>query len=298
MAKRLLVMLSSLTLLGIITPARATAVSLDSSTRTCLQKAIGKSATQKIAKAKRLTASQQKSVDACKAVDAVVTWVHSPSGWISSSKPPKCVSEQFNSPVDLSLADSRLLPGQWRGDRGNLDHYKVSGGLGFAQSTGGSVEVRIPVDAWIYQAYRYTEGGELQIGFDLVVPCGWVIRIDHLAEVTPEISKILSVLPPPREGDSRVTSIAPVKIASGTVVATKVGFPSQRNYFFQYGLFDVRKRNNVATNNANFRNEFTSRSEWAYHGVCWFDLLPDQQKAAARALPSRDPNLSSDYCAP
>lgn len=240
--------------------------------------------------------SSSKSQSSGNNSSATVTWVHTPSGWTSSSKPPECTSEQFSSPVDLSLADSRLLPGQWRGDRGNPENYKVSGGLGFAQSTKGLVDVRVPVDAWIYQASRYTEGGELQIGFDLVVPCGWVIRIDHLAEVTPEISKLLSVLPPPREGDSRVTSIAPVKIPAGTVVATKVGFPSQNNYFFQYGLFDVRKRNSVTTNNASFRSSFASRPEWAYHGVCWFDLLPDQQKSAARALPSRDRNLTSDYC--
>jgi len=66
MIKRFLVILSSLTLLGIITPIGATAVSLDSSTQTCLTKAIGKAATKKILKAKKLTASQQKSVNACK----------------------------------------------------------------------------------------------------------------------------------------------------------------------------------------------------------------------------------------
>jgi hypothetical protein len=225
-----------------------------------------------------------------------VMWAHTAAGWAPSSKPPECTTEQFASPADLSLAESRLVPGQWRGDRGNPENYKVSGGLGFAQSTRGLVDVRVPVDAWIYQASRYTAGGELQIGFDLVVPCGWVIRIDHLAEVTPTISNLLNSLPPPREDDSRVTPITPVKIPAGTVVATKVGLPSQSNYFFQYGLFDVRKQNNAARAGGKFRSDFASRSEWAYHGVCWFDLLPDSQRGVARAWPSRSGDLTSDYC--
>lgn len=66
MAKRLSIVLSSLALFGVFGPIRATAVSLDSPTRDCLTQAIGKTATQKILKAKKLSASQLKSVNTCK----------------------------------------------------------------------------------------------------------------------------------------------------------------------------------------------------------------------------------------
>ncbi|MFM7308417.1 MAG: hypothetical protein ACKO2Q_10660, partial [Actinomycetota bacterium] len=100
MIKRFLVILSSLSLLGIITPIGATAVSLDSSTQTCLTKAIGKAATQKILKAKKLTASQQKSVNACKTSGGGSTtqptsepWYFEQSNWdykTALPREPKC----------------------------------------------------------------------------------------------------------------------------------------------------------------------------------------------------------------
>lgn len=66
MAKRVLVLLISLATIGVIQPLPVSAVSLDSSTRACLESSIGKAATQRIQKAKKLTAAQQRSVNSCK----------------------------------------------------------------------------------------------------------------------------------------------------------------------------------------------------------------------------------------
>jgi len=100
MIKRFLVILSSLSLLGIITPIGATAVSLDSSTRTCLTKAIGKAATQKILKAKRLTASQQNSVDKCRTSGKGSTSTTTPQ----KSQSTKCSANSIfkRLPVEIS----------------------------------------------------------------------------------------------------------------------------------------------------------------------------------------------------
>ncbi|MFM8508445.1 MAG: hypothetical protein ACKOBR_12295, partial [Actinomycetota bacterium] len=100
MPKRLLVMLSSLALLGIVTPITATAVSLDSSTQTCLTKAIGKAATQKILKAKKLTASQQNSVDKCRTSGKGSTSTTTPQ----KSQSTKCSADSIfkRLPVEIS----------------------------------------------------------------------------------------------------------------------------------------------------------------------------------------------------
>jgi hypothetical protein len=122
MIKRYLVILSSLTLLGIITPIGATAVSLDSSTQTCLTKAIGKAATQKILKAKKLTASQQKSVNACKTSRRGSTtqptsepWYFEQSNWdykTALPREPKCTESYplkvLPAPIETIVQLNRL----------------------------------------------------------------------------------------------------------------------------------------------------------------------------------------------
>ncbi len=122
MTKRVLIIFSVLSLLGIITPLRATAVSLDSSTRNCLTKAVGKSATQKILNAKKLTASQQKSVNACKNSGAGSTskpgsepWYFEQSNWdylTTLPRDPKCTESYplklLPAPIETIVQLNRL----------------------------------------------------------------------------------------------------------------------------------------------------------------------------------------------
>lgn len=100
MLKRLIVVCTSAIFISNVAPMGATAVSLDGATRSCLTKTIGKSATQQVLKAKKLSASQQKAVDACR---------NSGKGSKSTTTPQKSQSAKCSAdsifkrlPVDIS----------------------------------------------------------------------------------------------------------------------------------------------------------------------------------------------------
>lgn len=122
MPKRLLLLLSSFSLLAFIAPLPATAVSLDASSRACLEKTVGKAATAKILKAKKLTASQQKSVNSCKKSGSSSNsqsrrepWYFEQSNWdylTTLPREPKCTESYplkvLPAPIDTVVQLNRL----------------------------------------------------------------------------------------------------------------------------------------------------------------------------------------------
>ena len=61
--KKILVL--AVMLAGVFPSSSADAVPIDAAVKKCLEKSVGKSATRSIERAKKLTAKQQRSVDAC-----------------------------------------------------------------------------------------------------------------------------------------------------------------------------------------------------------------------------------------
>lgn len=124
MPRRLLLLLSTVSLLASIAPLRATAVSLDTFSKTCLEKTVGKAVTAKILKAKKLTASQQKSVNACKNSSSSSTttttpqrepWYFEQSNWdylTTLPREPKCTESYplkvLPAPIDTVVQLNRL----------------------------------------------------------------------------------------------------------------------------------------------------------------------------------------------
>ena len=185
-----------------------------------------------------------------------------------------------------------LYPGQYRGA-----DYKVHGGFRLDGSgETGVVNVVAPMDATITRGSRYLGGGELAYLFEFVNDCGIMYRFDHLLDLAPSLESVASLLPPAREGDSRTTDIpSGFTVRAGDVVATSIGFPMAGNFFFDWGVYDLRQRNTPGQNAA---WQATHPGEFAAWGICWFDNLSPGDAATVRSLPAADggSGSTSDYC--
>jgi len=192
-------------------------------------------------------------------------------------------------PVTTSRIKAILYPGQIRG--GN---FKPHGG--FLLNEGNDVEVTLPLDAKVIDGVRYKEGGEIQYMFDFQADCGYQIRLDHLHTLTNEMQKIADKLPQPTE-DSRTTAVNSNTIKAGTVVATKVGFIKTANSSFDFGFYNMNKQN-MASQQSDWPQDFQYTNELAKHGTCWFDYLSAANKTLVQSLPAGDgiQGKNSLYC--
>lgn len=228
-----------------------------------------------------------------------VTWSWNGSTWQSSGRPPACPSPLISSPVNLATAESRLLPGQFRGGADPMTDFKSHGGFGFPVGSGGVVTVTAPADGTLVKASRYLEGTgpELQYSLFVVMPCGYLYKFDHIATLGPALRGLDDQLPAAMQDDSRTTALArPIPVRKGAVLGATVGLAKQANYFIDFGLYDLRRLNSAARTNAEFRSQMAPAKEFAYYGVCFFELLPGAQAAQASALPLRGSESASYYC--
>lgn len=228
--------------------------------------------------------------------------------FVKSGVAPKC-KEPFvldMTPVDMSKVTAVGLPGAYRGFS-----YKAHGGFRAAESTGGKIEVRLPMDANLRGITRYYEAipgkaDELQYLMTFENDCGIAFRFDHLFQLTPDFQAVAEKSPAPKKNDTRGDPNAerisiPFKV--GTVVATMIGFPSAQNYGFDFGVYDYRTRNSISSNQqwAAIHQQFSAMD---FHGVCWIPLLPQADAAKAEAMAkdrsnynsSKPFNLTSDFC--
>lgn len=227
-------------------------------------------------------------------VSTNVTWEFIGETWTASSPPPVCPDPlQLVSPVALAQVTSILYPGQIRtGD------YKPHGGFRFVDGTNATVTVTVPLDARLTRASRYIEQGEVQYLMEFVHPCGIAYRFDHLLTLAPKFQAVVDTLPPAQVDDSRTTTVdQTISAASGETLATTVGFAVSGNTSVDFGVYDLRMKNQSAAD-PNFRREHRDESELAYYGVCWFDLLSESDAELVRTLPAGDTTSgeTSDYC--
>lgn len=218
-----------------------------------------------------------------------VIWSSRDFTWYPSSNPSVC-SEPFIllTPVDMGLVAAALWPGQVRGE------YKAHGGFRFNNDGSNDITVRAPVGSHLIQASQYLESGEKQYLLIFSVPCGFVYRFDHPRVLSPKIAEAVKNLPPATENDSRTTYInPPVWVDAGEIVATSVGIT--KNIFVDFGLYDVRKPNNV-TPNPTWAELYAADKEFGHYGVCFFDYLPGNDGATMRSLPTGKEGKVSDYC--
>ncbi|MDX1607762.1 MAG: hypothetical protein R3251_00930 [Candidatus Spechtbacterales bacterium] len=220
---------------------------------------------------------------------ADVLWRYSGSEWeVVEGVAPTCPdSIVLNTPVDLSVVDYVIYPGQYRGG-----DYKAHGGFRFDSSSYDEISIYAPMDGKITQGVRYTEGGEIQYMFDFFNDCGIRYRFDHLRILSNKLQQIADNLPEPIEGDTRTTRLdEPVAISAGELIATGVGTPT--NVFVDWGVYDLRQKNSASAD-ANWFAEH-DKAQDAY-AVCWFDWLSTEDSATVRSLPASGGDAQSDYC--
>ncbi len=127
------------------------------------------------------------------------------------------------------------------------------------------------------------------------IPCGFFYRFDHVSGLSQKITDAMVNVPGPVAGDSRTTFISPpLWVEQGEIVGTSVGIPPS-NIFVDFGLYDVRKPNDVTPDPA-WADLFATDREFGHYGVCFFDHLPGTDGATMRSLPTGKEGKTSDYC--
>lgn len=222
-----------------------------------------------------------------------VTWSFDGKTWRASGEAPDCVTPlALKTPVDISKATSILYPGQTRG--GN---YKPHGGFRFDGLKNSDITVTAPYDAIVTQASRYIEQGEIQYLFEFVNECGVAYRFDHLLTLSPKFQALADQLPEAKVDDSRTTKLEPTAVTAGEIIATAVGFAKTSNVGVDFGVYDLRTMNDASKSDT-YRAAHESFASLTFFGTCWLDLLPDEVKTTAKALPGGDGQAGkqSDYC--
>ena len=222
---------------------------------------------------------------------ANVIWLADRGTWSANGTAPSC-PEPFvlQTPVDMSKVTGALWPGQARGN-----DYKGHGGFSFNEKDTESVIVTAPIGSHLVQAAKYLESDQEQILLFFSVPCGYSYRFDHVRGLSPKVEEALQAIPTATAGDSRTTVISPpLWVEQGEVIANSVGLPNF-NIFVDFGLYDVRKPNNLTPNPA-WADLFAKDVEFGQYGVCFFDYLPGSDGATMRSFPTGIEGPTSDYC--
>jgi len=235
--------------------------------------------------------------------DSDVRWENtSERTWMAMGTPPACPDPfTLKSPTDLNKATSLLYPGQERKGEvfsGQGGNYKPHGGFRFDGLKNTEVSVNAPISGYVYRGSRYLIDGELQYTFDLVHPCGYMVRVGHLRALTPTFQKYADKFPAAAEMDSRTERVEGFpRVKAGDAIATAVGLPKNTNTFFDLGVFDLRKTNEASTS-ADYQVKHADSKEHTWYAVCWLDMLPQADASRIKALPAGDPlsGKNSDYC--
>lgn len=211
--------------------------------------------------------------------------------WKATGTPPDCPEPfVFPAPTDINLATGVLYPGQERGG-----DYKPHGGFRFDNNRDNKINVNAPFDASIVAAARHTQGSDIQYVLYFTNECGMAYKLDHLRELTPKFQKIMEKIPLAGDNDTRSTAVfPPVSVAKGELIATKVGVESNKNVFFDFGVYDFRKNNGVDYRERNYYNV----EQYGGHALCWLNNLEEPDKSIVLNLPGADGNngKKSDYC--
>jgi hypothetical protein len=234
--------------------------------------------------------SQTKPVDPA----TYVAWSWDGNYWRTRDAHPVCKDPlALVSPVDIKKATAVLYPGQERSR-----NYKPHGGFRFDTSKNSDITVKAPYDGFLVEGSRYIEAGDVQYLFTFVNSCGVAYRFDHLLTLSPAMQQAANNLPAPKTDDSRTVAFdKPILIKAGDVIATAVGHAKSNNVSVDFGVYDLRNRNE-AGKDKEYVQKHSAELSYAAYAVCWFDLLPAQDAAAVKALPAGDivSGKTSDYC--
>jgi hypothetical protein len=225
-----------------------------------------------------------------------VAWEFDGDTWKAQDSAPACEDPlTIGAPMDVSKATGVLMPGQMRGT-----DFKPHGGLALDYAPGNEVTITAPRDAYLYRGAHYTVGGESQYLFDFIDPCGVMYRFDHLNTLTGELATYAEQLPKGGQDETFTHGIdGQPFFKKGTVLSTAVGTKNDNNVFFDLGVYDLRQPN-AASRTALYKTDQKriEDKEQSFYALCWFNFLPEAERAIVSALPGRGGNDrgDSDYC--
>jgi hypothetical protein len=228
------------------------------------------------------------------AAQSSILWNFNGENWIPTGSTPVCSKPLISQlPVESSKVTRVLYPGQIRGT-----DYKAHGGFRFDTNPDNKITVKLPIDANLWRGSRYIQDGEIQYMLDFIAPCGVLIRFDHLLTLDPEFMKVVnSDLPAPQKDDTRTYFFkVNTYYRAGTVIASEVGIRNPKNVTVDFGVYDLRQRNEISKN-VTWAAQHSSKKETAYFGICWISELPEQESKAMFALQYGGvEGKKSDYC--
>ena len=161
------------------------------------------------------------------------TWLFNGSAWQASGTPGACPSPLVQAPLDLSKVTSILYPGQTRGG-----DYKAHGGFrldGAGQTS--QVNVTAPIAGSVVRGARYIEHGVVQYLFDVIHPCGLMMRMDHLLTLSPKFAAIADTLRLHSRQARRVAEILTLRAVQVHFATKVMGFcvMMDAGFFLAYG---------------------------------------------------------------
>lgn len=246
--------------------------------------------------AKSTSSSSQSSGETTDEEPDTFIWQQTATGWQATETAPECPKQpMLKMPADLSKVTSLLYPGQTRG--GN---YKPHGGFRFDSSTDNAITVTAPISGYIVRGGSYHAEGttEIQYTFDVMNNCGVMFRLGHLRELPTNLQKIADTWPAPTSSSATQNVNPPVYVKQGDVMANKVGLITEKNTFFDWGVYDYRSENEASK--AQAYQAAHPQPELAWHAVCWFQdgWLQSSDQTTLAGLKPGDPASAkkSDYC--
>ena len=157
------------------------------------------------------------------------------------------------------------------------------------------VTVRFPADGFsLAQVNRrlesYIDSNEEQIKLEFIHPCGILIRLDHLAQLSKRWALIVEEVPVGT--DSRITFL-PQNIhfiEVGEILSEGIGHAA--NTYLDFGVYDLRKKNNIASYIASDWPDWKGTVDY---GICWSTFFGLEIENVLSELPA-GANPLSDYC--
>ena len=223
--------------------------------------------------------------------------INKDKAWQSSSSPVACgpLEELFHKfPINLSILTQFARPGRAT-TMGNEPIYIAHGALRADNTPHNQISVQFPAAGFsLYAANRrienYIDSTEEQVKLEFIHPCGVLIRLDHLAQMTERWSNIIKDVPV--TSNSRVTFFPQQTyfVTEGEVIANGIGHAS--NTYLDFGVYDLRQKNKIANYIA---EDWPAYKGSADHGVCWPSLFNIEIESLLYSLPA-GAVATSDFC--
>ena len=120
----------------------------------------------------------------------------------------------------------RILPDDYKGH----GYFRVPNGQNV-------VDVRMPIDATLYEGSVYIESGEPQYLLFFRTACeGLGFLFDHIRQPVPAIADLFTDDPP--VSDSRTYEVGPVVMKEGDLIGSSIGTLGDGNAFVDFGVND------------------------------------------------------------